>query len=497
MILRKAIATLTLVLCGTPVFATTTVTTFPTPTTSAASINLPHGTAPTSPNNGDCWTTTAGLFCQINGATVGPLISGTGTDCPVADAVGFVGDGTTDNASAWASFVSAAGSTNNICIAFRSKETYKFASAISVSLGSNQTLTILGNDTRLLFPSTNGLSVTYSASTGSVGSRITIDHVIWQTGTTGMTALSVNGNITGSTNAKPTILRGSLYTGDDYGAAHYWGIGRLLTQTSDVLITDEGVNGQYAAYNGLGIEVVGSSSMINATAYVISRETDFWLSKAVYATGYFQGVLVKDSNFVALNRGVDCEATTPQFECSVIGSQFNTANEAIYINNVTFNIISNNLIEVGAFNGTITGTGAISINATSLDTVISGNVIDCTNAGDTNWNYGIVLNGSGAGNATITGNYSACNAHDVVPTGGPQGVTFVGNRTSLTAIPAFGAPYIVTDATFGFYTSSGTIGATAYSASGTTGVTCSGAPTAAFASVGGIVTHCRIKFCFL
>lgn len=45
--------------------------------TSAASINLPHGTAPSSPNNGDCWTTTTGLFCYINGSTVGPYSAGT------------------------------------------------------------------------------------------------------------------------------------------------------------------------------------------------------------------------------------------------------------------------------------------------------------------------------------------------------------------------------------------------------------------------------------
>lgn len=42
-------------------------------TTSLASLNLPHGSAPTSPVNGDIWTTTAGLFVRINGATVGPL----------------------------------------------------------------------------------------------------------------------------------------------------------------------------------------------------------------------------------------------------------------------------------------------------------------------------------------------------------------------------------------------------------------------------------------
>lgn len=38
-----------------------------------AGLRLPHGAAPTAPVNGDVWTTTAGLFVRINGATVGPL----------------------------------------------------------------------------------------------------------------------------------------------------------------------------------------------------------------------------------------------------------------------------------------------------------------------------------------------------------------------------------------------------------------------------------------
>jgi hypothetical protein len=48
-------------------------TVFVAATTSRASINLPHGSAPTSPVNGDIWTTTAGLYVRINGSTVGPL----------------------------------------------------------------------------------------------------------------------------------------------------------------------------------------------------------------------------------------------------------------------------------------------------------------------------------------------------------------------------------------------------------------------------------------
>lgn len=48
-------------------------------TTANASINIPPGVAPSAPNNGDCWTTSAGLFCQIAGVTVGPMGSGGGS----------------------------------------------------------------------------------------------------------------------------------------------------------------------------------------------------------------------------------------------------------------------------------------------------------------------------------------------------------------------------------------------------------------------------------
>lgn len=43
-----------------------------------AGLNLPPGAAPSSPNNGDVWTTAAGVYAQINGATVGPFGAGPG-----------------------------------------------------------------------------------------------------------------------------------------------------------------------------------------------------------------------------------------------------------------------------------------------------------------------------------------------------------------------------------------------------------------------------------
>lgn len=47
--------------------------------TSAAGLNLPQGTAPTAPVNGDLWITSGGLYAQVAGATVGPFSAGPGT----------------------------------------------------------------------------------------------------------------------------------------------------------------------------------------------------------------------------------------------------------------------------------------------------------------------------------------------------------------------------------------------------------------------------------
>jgi hypothetical protein len=50
-----------------------TALSLPLGTTARSTLRIPHGAAPTSPVNGDIWTTTSGLFVRVNGATVGPL----------------------------------------------------------------------------------------------------------------------------------------------------------------------------------------------------------------------------------------------------------------------------------------------------------------------------------------------------------------------------------------------------------------------------------------
>jgi hypothetical protein len=50
----------------------------PAATTVLSPLRVPHGTAPTSPTDGDIWSTTAGVFARINGSTVGPFVATVG-----------------------------------------------------------------------------------------------------------------------------------------------------------------------------------------------------------------------------------------------------------------------------------------------------------------------------------------------------------------------------------------------------------------------------------
>jgi hypothetical protein len=51
----------------------------PAPGSGNASLNLPQGTAPSSPNDGDVWFTSSGMFIRVSGSTIGPLSAGGGS----------------------------------------------------------------------------------------------------------------------------------------------------------------------------------------------------------------------------------------------------------------------------------------------------------------------------------------------------------------------------------------------------------------------------------
>ena len=70
-----------LVFAGNPAIAGpsfTGVSLFPAGSTSGPSLRLPHGVAPTTPTDGDIWSTTTGVFARLNGATVDLAATGGG-----------------------------------------------------------------------------------------------------------------------------------------------------------------------------------------------------------------------------------------------------------------------------------------------------------------------------------------------------------------------------------------------------------------------------------
>lgn len=58
-------------------------------TAGAAGINMAPGVAPSAPSNGDTWVTSAGLFVQAGGSTLGPLGSGGGVNAGALSAIGY------------------------------------------------------------------------------------------------------------------------------------------------------------------------------------------------------------------------------------------------------------------------------------------------------------------------------------------------------------------------------------------------------------------------
>ena len=89
--------------------------------TTTAGLTLPHGFAPTIPVNGDVWTTTTGIFTQINGVTVGPLTN--------ASSNAFVQNGNSFNA------LTSLGTNDNFDLAIKTNNTELMRVAASGSVG--------------------------------------------------------------------------------------------------------------------------------------------------------------------------------------------------------------------------------------------------------------------------------------------------------------------------------------------------------------------------
>ena len=186
----------------------------PASTTTTAGLRIAHGAAPTTPVNGDVWTTTSGLFARING--------GTQQYAPLGSTNTFTGTNTFSGAT-----VSVGTST----------------AASTYNLGTGATLTAT---TKAINIGTNG--VAGSTTNIAIGS------------TTGTNAITING---------PTTLAGTVTASGttlDLGnstAATTISIGAGATISASTKTINIGTNGVVGSTNIINIGPTATSGNIN------------------------------------------------------------------------------------------------------------------------------------------------------------------------------------------------------------------------------------------
>lgn len=132
----------------------------------SAGLNIPHGTAPSSPVNGDLWTTSADMFYRINGTTLAVARTASPT---------FTGTTTTSNLTINGTFTSTGSGANEI--SGSGALTISTTGAVSV--------------TNSIVQSTRGFSsAEYSAGTGAPGT------INWNNGQNQTKTLTSSGSLT-------------------------------------------------------------------------------------------------------------------------------------------------------------------------------------------------------------------------------------------------------------------------------------------------------------
>lgn len=199
-----------------------------------ASLRLPHGAAPTDNlTNGDIWTTTAGVFARINGATVGPLAAAGGA-VTVNNDNWSGADLAVENGGTGSS--TAAGARTNLTAA---------------KSGANSDITSLTGLTTPLSIAQGGTGgATASAARGALGLAIGSDVQAYDADLTSVSNNRILGNVSGSTATPAQLTAGQvadliessldlsqMTMGTGSGFSGVFKIGPLWVQAGSVSVT--------------------------------------------------------------------------------------------------------------------------------------------------------------------------------------------------------------------------------------------------------------------
>ena len=174
------------------------VSTIASEATNGAGFNIAHGVAPTSPVNGDIWTTTSGVFARINAGT--QQLMSLGNTQTVSGSITF------SNASQTLGNSTATGTINVASGATISAST-KTVNVATGGVSGSTTLTTIGP---VLGASTTSIGNTTAASTLNLatGATLTATTKAVNIGTAGVAGSTTNITIGSTTGTSTTTLQG-------------------------------------------------------------------------------------------------------------------------------------------------------------------------------------------------------------------------------------------------------------------------------------------------
>lgn len=264
----------------------------PASTTSSAGLRLPPGTAPSSPTNGDLWTTSAGVYAQVAGSTVNLTSGGTGN---------VTGLGTTGNITVWSN-------TTNVTT---SNMTYGASNGGTFTLGN---VTITGNG---VF-TTNTINVTDLNVTNPIGlaaggtgfSSTTKGNIIVGNNTTTYGQLGVG------TNGQVLTANSSATLGVEWSTVSGSGNVTGSSLTSGSLVIGGGSNAISVTTTGTGV-VTALGLNANAAGGVVTTNGTATLTAK---QNLVSGALGTDDTWEGTGiTGLTAGATIAQWEAVYVG----------------------------------------------------------------------------------------------------------------------------------------------------------------------------------
>ena len=327
------------------------------------------------------------------------------TQCTMAKTVGFVGDSTTDNTTAFNNWFTSLASGRG-CLEFGSG-VYRFNSTISYTMANaRQSIQIrgLGVDVSVLYwPTGNGLIISNVHNNNTVA----IHDFTFATGAAG-TSTGLNLTSTGNALAfgQTNDLHNLLFRGDDYtgnsGNAHYWLVNLNIFNWNNVNVDNIVTTGVFTltgggAGAGTGL-VYGCPSGIICAVLNVSRSMFQYHNVYVQLNDYWEGVTIGplnqfDGQVGSVGLYVPAAGTHAGPLLNIFQNQFNTAGQQIDILSPINQIVmqGNTITTYGTSN-------AGAVLGTSSNAIVTGNMWNVSTGTSTR---ALSMNGV---NGTVQGN---------------------------------------------------------------------------------------------